>query len=59
MRCSVNLKAHASKELLRRFVGWVLGDETTLERPLQDTLSQPGGSLQLSYNLVVNLLDYR
>ncbi len=38
---------------------WVLGDEATLESPLQDALPQPGGTLQVGFDLVSDLVHDR
>jgi hypothetical protein len=39
-----------------RFVGRILGYESTLESPLQDALPQPGGSLQVGFDLGFDLV---
>ena len=52
----VALPTDAFEEFLGGLVGWVLRHETTLECPLQDALSQPGGSLQVGFDLGFDLV---
>ena len=47
------------QEFLGGFVGRVLGDEATLESPLQDALSQSGGTLQVGVYLGFDSVDDR
>ena len=47
------------QKLLGGFVGRVLGDEATLECPLEDALPQPGGSLYVGIDLDFDLIHDR
>ncbi|MGO9914501.1 MAG: hypothetical protein ACLQIB_07270, partial [Isosphaeraceae bacterium] len=49
----------AFNETVGGFVGRVLGNEAALERPFQDSLSQPCGSLQVRVYLNLDLVDHR
>ena len=46
----------AGEKLLGGFVVRVLRHEATLECPFQDALTQPGGSLQVGFDLGFNLV---
>jgi len=52
----VTTSPDAFQEHLGGFVGRVLGDEATLECPLQDSLSQPGGTHEVGVYLGFDLV---
>jgi hypothetical protein len=53
------LLTNSLQKLLGGFVGRVLGKEATLESTFQDALPQPGGSLQVGFDLGIKLVENR
>jgi len=51
------LLTNSLQKLLGGFVGLVLRDEATLERPFQDALSQSGGTLQVGVHLGFDFIE--